>query len=123
MRGAHGRYFALSGDTVPWRSGTMDAALKRVLHRLSIQAPTGGKYTSHSLRIGAHTEHVLLGIPLEVRLARFGWAASSQDMAALYFDRTLRSTAASFWFFGPVGSDSSVGATPSDAAGIDLRSR
>lgn len=33
--------------------------------------------SSHSLRIGAHTEQVMLGIPLEIRKARFGWAPNS----------------------------------------------
>lgn len=91
----------------------LDAALGRVLRRLSITPPVGCKFSSHSLRIGAHTEQVLLGIPLEVRLARFGWAATSQEMAALYFDRTLRTTAASYRFFASAGSASSVVPTPS----------
>lgn len=113
MRASHPLYLSLSIETQKWRPGTLDAALGRVLRRLNITAPTGCKYSSHSLRIGSHTEQVLLGIPLEVRLARFGWAAASQEMAALYFDRTLRTTAASFWFFATAGSASSVVPTPS----------
>lgn len=113
LRGDHVRYFALSGDQVQWRPGCLDASLQRVLRKLDIRAPLHYKFTSHSLRIGSHTEQVLLGIPLEVRLARFGWSSTSQEMASLYFDRTLRTTAASYWFFATVGSASSVVTTPS----------
>lgn len=55
--------------------------------------------SSHSLRIGAHTEQVLLGIPLEVRKARFGWSARS-PMESVYLDRDLSTSPASSWFFG-----------------------
>jgi hypothetical protein len=71
-----------------------------MLRFIQADVPSHGKYTSHSLRIGAHTEQVLLGIPLPVRLARFGWAAGSDEMASLYFDRTLKTSAASHWYFG-----------------------
>jgi hypothetical protein len=99
MRPAHQQWLALPGDAaVSHRQ--LSLSLSRCLASLGVVAPRGGKYTSHSLRVGAHTEQVLLGWPLEVRLARFGWKHSSQEMASLYFDRTIRSTAASAWFFG-----------------------
>lgn len=108
-RGTHVRFFALDGEQVEARSGGLTRALVSCLSKLQQRAPHGGKYTSHSLRIGAHTEQVLLGIPLEVRLSRFGWGPRSEEMAALYFDRTIRVTAASFWLFGPAnGSGTSV---------------
>ena len=100
-RGRHARFFALPGEATDWPRQGMTDACKRVLEALGLCPPAGGKYTSNSLRIGSHTEQVLLGVPLEVRLARFGWGKDSDDMAAMYFDRTLRTTAASFWFFGP----------------------
>lgn len=55
--------------------------------------------SSHSLRIGSHTEQVLLGIPLEVRKARFGWAVRS-PMGAVYFNRDMAPSTASSWLFG-----------------------
>jgi len=99
-RGEHPRFFALPGERMSWSSGSLTRALGNCLHQLGVTPPAEGKYTSHSLRIGAHTEQVLLGISLEVRLARFGWGPRSQDMAALYFDRTIRLSPASFWLFG-----------------------
>lgn len=80
--------------------GELSRAMQRVLALVGAEAPPNAKYTSHSLRIGAHTEQVLIGIPYEARLARFGWKHTSGDMAALYFDRTIRTTTASYWFFG-----------------------
>lgn len=94
------RYFALRGDSQGVAEGYMTAALLRCLRVLGISPPEGGTFTSHSLRIGSHTEQVLMGIPLEVRLARFGWGPRSEEMAALYFDRTMRLSTASFWIFG-----------------------
>lgn len=65
-----------------------------------MRRPTAVKHTSHSLRIGAHTEQILVDIRLEVCLARFVWGPNSQDMSSLYFDRTIKPTAASYRFFG-----------------------
>lgn len=64
----------------------MKRALSRALQSLGIVAPRDGKFTSYSLRIGAHTEQVLLGIPLEVQLGRFVWAKDSSYMASIYLD-------------------------------------
>lgn len=102
-RGNHSRFFGLDGEQEynPNAGGGLTRSLQNCLEILQITAPPGGKFTSHSLRIGAHTEQVLLGIPLEVRLSRFGWGPRSDEMASTYFDRTIRVTAASFWLFGP----------------------
>lgn len=48
---------------------------------------------------GAHTEQVLLGITLEIRLVQFVRGDDSANMAVLYFDRTIPLSAASLWFF------------------------
>jgi hypothetical protein len=45
-----------------------------------VATPAGCHYGAHSLRICAHTVLVLLGIPLEARLARFGWGPHSESM-------------------------------------------
>lgn len=58
------------------------------------------KFISHSIRIGDYTEPVLLGVPHEVRLELFGWKHKSGNMAALYYDRIIRTTAASYSVFG-----------------------
>lgn len=94
------RFFALPGERMSWSAGTMTRALGNCLRALEVPPPAQGKFTSHSLRIGAHTEKVLLGIGLEIRLARFGWGPRSQEMAALYFDGTIRLSPSSFWLFG-----------------------
>lgn len=91
-----------------WRPNMLTGALEPALALCSIRSPLEGKYTSHSVRIGLHTEQLLLNIPLEVRLGRFGWALSSSEMAALYFDRTIMQSSASFWFFGPTASPPSA---------------
>ena len=89
-RGRHRRFFALPDEQMAWSPGAMNRALRNCLKVSGIPPPSYGIYSSHSLRIGAHTEQVLLGIPLEVRLARFGWGPNSQEMANLYFDRTIQ---------------------------------
>lgn len=99
-RGNHAAFFALAGERDSLPEQALTRSLERCLARLHVAAPAGSKYTSHSLRIGAHTEQVLLGFPLEVRLARFGWGPRSSEMASTYFDRTIRLSAASFWVFG-----------------------
>ena len=100
-RGGHDRFFGLPGEGSSGSPGQLSRALTNCLHALDVQAPAQGNFTSHSLRIGAHTEQVLLGIPLDVRLSRFGWGPRSGEMANTYFDRTIQTTAASYWGFGP----------------------
>lgn len=99
-RTEHSRFFALGTDPVSSRPKTLTDALVSCLQPVEATAPPGGKYTSHSLMIGAHTEQVLLGIPLEVRLSHIGWGPRGQEMAALYIDRTITTSPASVWLFG-----------------------
>lgn len=95
MRGAHQRFFAQPGDPERWSSGMLSKALEDCLAACGIVAPLDCKYKSHSLRCGSHTEQVLLGIPPEVRLALFGCGSRSSEMASVYFDRTICSSAES----------------------------
>lgn len=112
-RGNHVRFFGMSGEPEAYQKESLTRALSRCLDALSITPPADGKFTSHSLRIGAHTEQVLLGIPLPVRMARFGWGKNSEEMATLYFDRTIRTSGASVWFFGAqYMSDAAVSSLP-----------
>lgn len=80
-----------------------------VLRVVKCRPSPNGKYTTHSIRIGARTEQVLLGLSLEVR---FGWGADSSSMAVLYFDRTVQLTATSCWFFGAKPSVGTVSGRP-----------
>jgi hypothetical protein len=99
-RPTHCRFFALAIEPPAWSSGSLTSALRRSCARLPPGLPESNThYSSHSLRIGAHTEQVLLGVPVEVRKARFGWAPAS-PMEAVYFDRSMCLSSASSWFFG-----------------------
>lgn len=111
-RPTQARFFALDNYPLKWYTWEINAAIECVFPALSITPPPDGKFTSYSLRIGAHTEKVLLGIPLEAHKARFGWGPNSHGMAALYFGRTIQNTAASYWFFG-AWTICAVAATPS----------
>ena len=99
-RGRHPRFIAMDGEPDGYTKESLTRALSRCLAALKLSAPPEGKYTSHSLHIGSHTEQVLLAIPLAVRMSRFGWGKSSEEMATLYFDRTIRTSGTSVWFFG-----------------------
>lgn len=100
LRPVHTRYFALRGEPASWRPALLFNALMSSLRRVGHCAPPGCHYGAHSLRIGAHTVQVLLGLPLEARMARFGWGPHSESMTRLYFDRTIRLDDAAIWFFG-----------------------
>jgi hypothetical protein len=89
LRPAHALLFGLPGDVNDWQPGSFSNALQRSLHAVARFPPPGTTWTSHSLRIGAHTEQTLLGLPVEVRKARFGWGPDSDDMTSLYFDRQI----------------------------------
>lgn len=88
-------WFSLAGEALSSREVT--TVIRNAALRLGGGDPDS--LSSHSLRIGAHTEQVLLGVPLEVRKSRFGWAPNS-PMEAVYFDRSIRLSTASGWFFG-----------------------
>lgn len=98
MPPAHPRWFVLASEPVEWRPSALHSALQRLLSAQNITAPTGGIFTSHSLRMGTHTERVLIGIPLEVDLRVLGPRSSA--MAQIYFDRTIASTTHSAWVSG-----------------------
>ena len=99
-REPHARFFGMPGEPELQVPQSLSRCLERVCALLSITPPPHGKYSSHSLRIGAHTEQVLLGIPLEARKARFGWSPGNVEQPSTYFDRSLRTSAAAVWFFG-----------------------
>lgn len=82
---------------VLWTLKDITHALTGVFYTVGVLPPPDGKVTSYYLFIGAHTEQVLLVIPLKARVVRFGWGADLWSMASLYFDRTIRMHAASFW--------------------------
>ena len=88
-------WFSFAGESLTSREVT--TMIRNAALRLGGGDPDS--LSSHSLRIGAHTEQVLLGVPLEVRKSRSGWAPNS-PMEAVYFNRSIRLSPASGWFFG-----------------------
>lgn len=102
--GRHSRFFALPRDPEDWPEQQLLHCMERCLAAVACHPPQGCKYGAHSLRIGAHTTQVLLGIPFEARMARFGWGPHSDAMSRLYFDRTIRLTPAAVWLFGTTNS-------------------
>lgn len=88
--------------------------MQRVLNILRINTPPHGKFKSHSLRIGAHIEQVILGLPLEARMSRFGWGHASNSMVSIYLDRTILFINSRYLLFGapiPTSGTSSVNAS------------
>lgn len=83
-------FFSLDGEQGDWVNSSLDQALKRSLRILKVSPPDQGSFSYHAMRIGTDNDAILLGIQVIVRLARFGWGAGSKDMAALYFDRSIR---------------------------------
>jgi hypothetical protein len=69
--GQHIRFLALPSEATHWRPSLLSAGLSRCLASARYCALTCCHYGAHSLRIGAHTVQVLIGIPLQTRLARF----------------------------------------------------
>jgi hypothetical protein len=100
LRPEHALLFGLPGDGNDWQPGSLSSALQLSMHAVARCPPPGTIWTSHSLQIEAHTEQTLLGLPVEVRKARFGWGPDSDDMTSLYFDRQLILSPASCWIFG-----------------------
>lgn len=100
MRLPQERFFTTGFDPVEWEHGSLTAAMAGVFYTSRIKHTRDGKYSSHLLRIGARIEQALNGITVEPRLARFEWNQNSAGMAALYFDRSLRYSAAYRWYSG-----------------------
>jgi hypothetical protein len=100
MRCSHGRFVALPSETTHWHPAFLSSGLSRCLEAVQHNAPAGCHYGAHSLRTGALTVQVLLGIQLEARLALFGWGQRSEATTRLYFDLTMRWCPAGTWFFG-----------------------
>lgn len=55
--------------------------IERVLQMLWIGPPPYREYTSYSVLILSQTEQVLVNIPLESRMPKFGWVPNSQKMS------------------------------------------
>ena len=69
MRGRHVRFFAYRTYLVKYTPQCLKQFLHRLCGALSIRPPPDGKHSSHSLRMGSHTEQVMLCIPLEARMS------------------------------------------------------
>lgn len=66
-RGRHNGFFGFPGERKKLPEQSLTDALARCLLQVHVGPPAGGKLSSHSLRVGARIEQVLLGIPLELR--------------------------------------------------------
>lgn len=95
-------------------AGELSVAFERVLELVGADAPRDGNYALNCLRIGEHTEQMLLGIQYEARLEIFGWKNKRGDMPELYFDRTMRNNTDYYWVFGgtSVAKPTSIPKTP-----------
>lgn len=72
----------------------LTTVLSKCLEALEIFPPLGGKYAFHYCLIGSHTENILLGIPVEMWLERYSWWPRIHDIAAIYFNHTMKVSAA-----------------------------
>lgn len=97
-REPHSRFFATASDLIGWVPGSFSRSLQPVLALLLLILPPGCNFTSYSLPNGPHSRQVLLGVPLEVRMAWFWWVPDSSAIAALYFDPTIQLPSASQCF-------------------------
>lgn len=111
IRQVHIRFFSLQQDPVSWMPQSLTQVIQRVLTILCIAPPSNGNFTSHILRIGAHTDQLLIFIPLEERILMFGLGHDSNSMPKFYFDRTIRLTNSSYWFFGAPVPPSIIGSS------------
>ncbi|KAI0563121.1 Integrase/recombinase [Gracilaria domingensis] len=78
-------------------AGGLESALHTMLQNLDVVAPQGFSYSSHSLRIGAMNELLLLGCSKEIIMHRFDW--TSARMIQTYIDSSVTLSSSSEWFF------------------------
>lgn len=91
--------FRLPSDAGAWGPTRLDSLLQVVLAELQVHAPAGASYTSHSLRAGAATAALSIGVP-EVIICRLGgWVDGSRSVHR-YLDPTVPPDDAAFLFFG-----------------------
>jgi integrase len=64
---------------------------------VSLFAPAGCSYSSHSVRIGAYNEWMAMGFPTPWIMHRMGW--ESDAMLRVYYDPRITVTDDSGWFF------------------------
>ena len=93
-------FFELPGESKKnWRPALGDQFLQLALKRTGINAPTGFKYTSHSVRKGAATAMHAIGVALS-KICHFGgWAATSSAVHD-YIDPAYPASPAARCFFG-----------------------
>ena len=89
----------LPQDRHQWNSTVIDNMLQRQLRGLHVVAPTGYKYTSHSLRKGAASGAYAQGVTV-FRICHYGgWSATSGTVYT-YIDPTLPPSPSGAYFFG-----------------------
>jgi hypothetical protein len=76
------------------------AWLALALRTVNTSAPSGFKWTSHSLRKGAASAACCIGAPLPVIKYMGGWAKNSSVTEGKYIDPTMTPTHVAWRFFG-----------------------
>jgi hypothetical protein len=93
--------FLPAEDSAEWgAASTIPAWLSHSLRTVNTFAPTGFKWTSHSLRKGAASAARCIGAPLPVIKYMGGWAKSSSVTEGKYIDPTMTPTLAAWRFVG-----------------------
>jgi hypothetical protein len=93
--------FSLAEPSADWgAASTISVWLALALLTVSASAPTGFKWTSHSLRKGAASAASSIGAPLPVIKYMGGWAKNSSVTEGKYIDPTMTPTHVAWRFFG-----------------------
>jgi hypothetical protein len=87
--------FSPAETSAEWgAASTLSAWLALALHMLNTAAPSGFKWTSHSLRKGAASGASCIGAPLPLIKYMGGWAKNSSVTEGKYIDPTMTPTPA-----------------------------
>jgi hypothetical protein len=93
--------FSLAEASADWgAASTISAWLALALFAVSASAPTGFKWTSHSLRKGAASAASCIGAPLPVIKYMGGLAKNNYVTKGKYIDPTMTPTRVAWRFFG-----------------------
>jgi len=92
--------WAIPGDRPStWTSDVQNRWMESALTQVSMRAPPGYSWTSHSLRSGPASAARAIGAPLEQIRYYGGWARNS-DVVLDYIDPTVRPSKEGRFFFG-----------------------
>jgi hypothetical protein len=94
-------FWLLPGEDLSGSESTIaNRWLREALDRLSVAAPSGGKYTSHSMRKGGASAAFAAGLSLAAICALGDWLPGSPVPMKHYIDLTVVVCTAAKYFFG-----------------------